>query len=253
MKRLFLAAILAPLLTTALSAQSIPYPPKPIIRDDVIFAEVDDMAVVEAEHFYKQTMNGVRAWYLNSPVHRPHVQPDYDDASFESAGGLCYMEALPDLFHTDEDPIIAGHNLGTKGDSVAVMHYKVHFNSAGTYYLWTRLRSNDEEDNTTQAGINDTWPETAKTLQSPVNKKEWIWKSDNRISRTPWKMGRSTLDIPSPGVHDIQFCMREDGEEFDRFLLTKDENYQPDAIGPEVKLKQGSLWNGSRTHINGAL
>lgn len=230
-----------PIVQTA-SPQVPGYPPRPIVDAQVVFAEIDGLVAVEAEHFYKQSMNGVRAWYLNSPLHRPHVQPDYDDAPFHDAAGLAYVEALPDLFHTDLDPIIAGHNLGTIGGAVAVLHYRVHFQTPGTYYLWTRLRSNDEEDNTTQAGIDGAWPDTAKTLQSPVNKKEWVWKNDNRFSRMPWKITRATLEVPTAGIHDIQFCMREDGEEFDRFILAKDENFTiSEGLGPEPKLKAGTL------------
>ncbi len=223
-------------------AQSGSYPPPPLVDGSVAFGEVNGLVAVEAEHFSRQSQNGVRAWYINSPRHRPHVQPDYDDASFLDAGGLAYVEALPDRFHTDLDPIIPGHSLGTVGGTVAVLHYPIHFSKPGTYYLWTRLRSNDEEDNTIQAGIDGTWPETAKILQSPVNKKEWIWKNDNRLSRTPWKIGRAMLEVPSAGVHDVQFCMREDGEEFDRFILTSDPNFTiAEGIGPAETLKQGQL------------
>ncbi len=35
--------------------------------------------------------------------------------------------------------------------------------------------------------------------------------------------------------------MREDGFEFDRFLLTNNEEYTPQGIGPEVKLASGTL------------
>jgi Gylcosyl hydrolase family 115 C-terminal domain len=222
--------------------QTADYSPRLLVDDSVVFAEMNGVIAVEAEHFYKQSMNSVRAWYINSPLHRPNTQPDYDDASFDDAGGLAYMEVLPDLFHTDLDPIIPGHNLGTVGGSVAVLHYKVYFNKPGTYYLWTRLRSNDEEDNTTQAGIDGTWPETAKTLQSPVNKKQWIWKNDNRISRNPWKIGRASLEVSTAGIHDVQFCMREDGEEFDRFILTTDPEFKVEiGVGPAEKLREGKL------------
>ncbi len=46
------------------------------------------------------------------------------------------------------------------------------------------------------------------------------------------------LEITEPGLHDIQFSLREDGFEFDKFIMTTNRDYQPgDGTGPEVKLK----------------
>lgn len=214
---------------------------KPFVSEELIFGSKRGLIVVEAEHFYKQTLTEKRAWHINSPESRPAVWPDHDTASYADASGMAYMEALPDLFHSDEDPIMQGDNLGANGN-LAVMHYKVWFEKPGRYYLWTRLRSNDQEDNTTQAGIDGTWPITAQILQSPVEKKEWTWKSDNRLSRNPWKIGRACIDVPAAGLHDIQFCMREDGEEFDRFILTTDSLYTiENGCGPEVTVYKGKL------------
>lgn len=212
-----------------------------IIDSSIVFTNNKQLICVEAEHFYKQTKMDKRAWYINSPQHHPQVWPDHDTASYADASGFAYIEALPDLFHTDEDPIINGENLGADGN-VAVVHYNVFFKEPGRYYVWARLRSNDEEDNTTQAGVDGKWPASAKILQSPVNKKKWIWKSDNRISRNPWKIGRAYLDITSTGVHDVQFGMREDGEEFDKFILTTDSLFTiTDDAGPAPILKNGKL------------
>jgi hypothetical protein len=223
------------------SATIAPYPPPPLISPDTVFAEKDGLVAVEAEHFVRQSQNDYRAWYINSPLHRPMVAPDHDAASYDDASGRAYVEALPDLFHREDDPIVEGQNLGD-GGKVAVLHYPIHFSTPGTYYIWTRLRSNDQEDNTVTAGINGTWPDTAKILQSPVDQKKWIWKSENRISRKPWKIGRATLEVPTAGIHDVQFAMREDGEEFDRFILARDPDYSPETM-PLLppRLKSGKL------------
>lgn len=213
---------------------------EPIVNEGLIFGESQGLIVVEAEHFYRQTRTEKRAWYINSPVHSPRVWPDHDAAPVADAGGHAYVEALPDLFHSEDDPIIPGDNLGANGD-LAVLHYKVFFEEPGEYFVWTRLRSNDEEDNTIQAGINDSWPASAKILQSPVNHKVWVWRSDNRVSRKPWKIGRASLPVPSGGLHDVQFCMREDGEEFDRFILTRDPGFViAEGVGPEPTVREGT-------------
>jgi hypothetical protein len=214
---------------------------KPIVGETLVFGEKKGLIVVEAEHFYKQTFTDKRAWYINSPEHQPLVWPDHDVATYVDAGGLAYVEALPDLFNTESDPIIQNENLGGKGN-VAVLHYKVNFDKMGRYYIWARLRSNDEEDNTTGAGINGVYPATAQILQSPVNQKKWIWKSDNRVSRKPWVIGRASIEVTKSGIQDVQFYMREDGEEFDRFVLTTDSFYTvPEGVGPAETIHSGKL------------
>ncbi|MFZ5831280.1 MAG: hypothetical protein ACOY3P_14410 [Planctomycetota bacterium] len=213
---------------------------EPIADEGLVFGESQGLIVVEAEHFYRQTCTGKRAWYINGPVHSPRVRPDHDAAPVADAGGHAYVEALPDLFHSEDDPIIPGDNLGSNGN-LAVLHYKVFFDEPGEYFVWTRLRSNDQEDNTTQAGIDGAWPDTAKILQSPVNHGAWVWRSENRVSRKPWKIGRASLPVAARGPHDVQFCMREDGEEFDRFILTRDPNYAiAEGVGPEPTVRQGT-------------
>lgn len=215
---------------------------QPIVGDNLIFEERDGKVVVEAEYFYKQTLTENRAWYINSPAHRPMVWPDWDAASYDDAGGGAYMEVLPDTFFAEGNPIFVGENLGSEKVQLAVMHYHVYFNKPGRYYIWSRIRSNDEEDNTMAAGVDGTWPESAKTLQFTKHTKKWQWDSRNRLSRTPWKIDRAYLDITSPGLHDIHFGMREDGHEFDRAVLTSDKEYvQAEGIGPDVTVKEGTL------------
>jgi hypothetical protein len=41
------------------------------------------------------------------------------------------------------------------------------------------------------------------------------------------------LEIEQPGLHTIEFSMREDGFEFDKWLMTKDRNFsRPADPGP---------------------
>ena len=77
-----------------------------IVNSDVVFDDNNGIVVVEAEYFYKQTKNEKRFWYINSPKHQPQVIPDFDNATVMDAGGLAYMEVLPDLFHHGDDPWI---------------------------------------------------------------------------------------------------------------------------------------------------
>jgi hypothetical protein len=48
--------------------------------------------------------------------------------------------------------------------------------------------------------------------------------------------------VPSAGLHEIQFSMREDGFEFDKFLLTTNREFaRPLDAGPAPRLKSGQL------------
>jgi hypothetical protein len=65
----------------------------------------------------------------------------------------------------------------------------------------------------------------------------WQWDSRQRTARVhTGVLGQIWLDIEEPGLHTIMFSMREDGFEFDRFLLTKEkdamESKSPEAGPP---------------------
>lgn len=62
------------------------------------------------------------------------------------------------------------------------------------------------------------------------------WESRQRTQEVhcgePFKI---FLEITEPGLHEIQFSMREDGFEFDKFLLTTNRDYQPGHDdGPDI-------------------
>jgi hypothetical protein len=223
-----------------------PLPPadKPLVDANVVFQEVDGAVVIEAEHFHQQTRHMIRRWYLNSPQHTPTAKPDGDPVIIADAGGGAYLEALPDTFVTDDDRAIDGLNLGLHPGAVAVLHYKVHFSKPGRYYLWTRMRSDDEEDNTLNAGLNDEWPASAKCLQFQKHTKAWQWGNVIRDPKGPaFPRLLAWLDVPSAGVHTVMYSMREDGCSFDRFLLTMDKDFaKPVGVGPATTApKSGQL------------
>jgi hypothetical protein len=57
---------------------------------------------------------------------------------------------------------------------------------------------------------------------------KWQWDSRQRTEKVhTGVLGKIWLDIESPGLHTVMFSMREDGFEFDRFLLTREQNALP--------------------------
>lgn len=221
-----------------LSAQT-----EPIVNEDVVFEETDGLMAVEAEYFYKQSLTEVRQWYMYRKDVWPKVGRDDDDPHCEGASNNSYIEILPDTRVSHADVLTAGENFSNEPGKMAIVHYKVHINNPGRYYVWVRAYSTGGEDNGIHVGLNGQWPESGQRMQWCTNKNSWHWESKQRTEEVhcgePYLI---YLDIDKKGQHEIIFSLREDGFEFDKFLLTKDKNYVPPANeGPEVKVKKGTL------------
>lgn len=214
----------------------------PIVDKQVVFEETEGLVAVEAEYFYKQTKTDVRKWYRVSKNEWPKVGRDEDGPHCKNAGNNAYIEILPDTRVTHGDKLIAGENFSNTAGEMGLLHYKVKINTPGRYYVWARIYSSGAEDNGLHVGLDGEWPETGQRLQWCEGKNSWKWDSKQRTAEVhcgePYKI---YLDIENPGIHDITFSMREDGVEFDRFLLTNQKEYVPEGIGPDVKIASGRL------------
>ena len=216
---------------------------KPIASESLVFAEEGGHVAVEAEHFFKQTQHDVRAFYLTHSKSVPMVKPDGDKSHVAGASGGAYLEILPDTRRTHADRLIKGTNFSPEPGKMAVLHYKVHFQTAGRYYVWVRAHSTGSEDNGLHVGVDGTWPASGQRLQWCQGKRTWRWESKQRTQQQhcgePHKI---FLDIKNAGTHTIHFSMREDGFEFDKWLMTTDREFErPDGIGPESVVMQGPL------------
>lgn len=217
-------------------------PPRLLAGEDVVFAEVDGLVAVEAEHFFRQTETDRRAFYLTTSKSQPDVQPDGDEAHVAGASGGAYLEILPDTRRTHGDKLIRGTNFSPEPGKMAVVSYRVHFKNAGRYYVWVRAHSTGSEDNGLHVGLNGEWPASGQRLQWCEGKRTWRWESKQRTeAQHCGEAHKIFLDIPQPGTHVISFSMREDGFEFDRWLMTKDRDFKrPEGIGPAVKIHSGN-------------
>ncbi len=213
-----------------------------IVGKDVVFEEEDGIVAVEAEYFYKQSKSDIRQWYRTSKEEGAQVGRDEDGSHCTDAGNNAYLEILPDTRVTHGDKLIAGENFSNVAGQMGVLHYRVKINKPGRYYVWVRAFSSGTEDNGLHVGINGSWPETGQRLQWCDGKNAWRWESKQRTEKVhcgePYLI---FLDIEKAGVHEITFSMREDGFEFDRFMLTNEKDYVPQGIGPDVKLASGTL------------
>ena len=215
---------------------------RPIKNNTLIFEEKDGIVAVEAENFYKQNLTEVRKWYKTSEGEMAKVGRDDDNNHNENASSNCYLEILPDTRVTHSDKLIVGENFSNIPGKIAVVSYKVKFNTIGRYYVWVRAFSTGSEDNGLHVGLNGSWPENGKRIQWCKGKNKWTWANKQRTKEEHCGIPHAIyLDIEKSGTHTIQFSMREDGFEFDKFILTKDINYTPTEKSPEVRVLMKKL------------
>ena len=205
---------------------------QPITGEEVVFEEHDGLLMVEAEHFFRQSADDVRAFYITTADSKQSVMPDGDPPHTDQSSGGAYVESLPDTRRTHDDKLIAGENFSNQPGKMAVLDYKVKINTPGRYYIWVRAFSTGGEDNGLHVGLDGQWPDSGQRLQWCKGKHQWFWESKQRTKKVhcgePHKI---FLDIEKAGEHVISFSMREDGFEFDAWLMTTDKGFERPAGG----------------------
>ncbi|MEL7496224.1 MAG: DUF5060 domain-containing protein [Planctomycetota bacterium] len=224
---------------TAKADQKVAASTLPLVDDRVVFEEKDGLLAVEAEHFFRQTADDVRKFYLTTSLQNSDVKPDGDPTHVGGASNGAYLEILPDTRRNHGHKLIRGENFSPQPGELAILEYKVNINDPGRYYVWVRAYSTGSEDNGLHVGIDGTWPKSGQRLQWCQGKHTWRWESKQRTEEehcgVPHKI---FLDIEKPGQHTIHFSMREDGFEFDKWLMTKDRNFaRPDDAGPATNVQ----------------
>lgn len=213
---------------------------QPIANSDLVFNEVGGIVAVEAEHFLSQEKDDVRAWFRVEENEIHEVKPDLDTPHLHEASGGSYLEALPDSRWSHGQTLVYNENFFDDPGLAGVLTYNVHFSQPGRYYVWVRHYSTNSEDNGMHVGLNGQWPESGQRWQTII-KRRWAWESRQRTEEAhdgvPFEL---YLDIPSAGQHQIHFSIREDGLEFDKFVLALDRDYRPDGLGPTSAVHAGT-------------
>ena len=199
----------------------------PVVSADRVIRETDGFVEAEAENFVRQEKAEVRAWYRTSGEKVPVLKPDADPPHLEGAQGGAYLEILPDTRKNHGEKLIVGENFSNEPGKLAILSYRVHFENPGRYYVWARTHSTGTEDNGLHVGIDGEWPESGQRMQW-TKKKQWAWGSKQRTEKKHSGVpGILYLDVKEAGEHTIQFSMREDGFEFDAWIMTTDKNFVP--------------------------
>lgn len=216
---------------------------QPIVSPDIVFAESDGFVAVEAEHFFRHDKAEERAWYRTTANNQPQITPDGDPSHIGGASGGAYLESLPDTRRSHDDRLIKGQNFSNEPGRLAVLSYKVHFQNTGKYYVWVRAFSSGSGDNGLHVGIDGEWPESGQRLQWCPGKHNWHWENRQRTQKEHCGVPLGIyLDVKEAGEHVISFSMREDGFEFDKWLMTTDRDFaRPNGIGPATVVHSGTL------------
>lgn len=215
---------------------------KPVVNNKLIFEEQNGLVAIEAELFCKQSQSEIRQWHITSSGKLPIVTPNPDPEHIEGVSNNAYIEILPDTRVTAKDKLIHGENFSNIPGKMGIVHYKVIINTPGRYYVWARCYSSGAEDNGLHVGFNNTWPKNGQRMQWCEGKNTWTWASKQRTEKEHCGVPKEIyLDIEKAGVFDIQFSMREDGFEMDKFILTNNIDYIPEGEGPAMKVSKGKL------------
>lgn len=191
------------------------------------FSAKNGVISVEAEDFHFRSNNGtLREWYIRENGEKlPFTNLENH---VEGASGSKYIEALPDTRMSHADELIVGENFFPRPGYGGLVAYKVKINSPGKYYVWVRAYSSGPEDNGLHVGVNENWPESGMRIQLCKGKNKWTWTSAQRVPENHCGVPNTIfLEFAHKGNYIITFSMREDGFEFDKFLLTKNKNFIP--------------------------
>ena len=168
---------------------------------------------VEAEDYAELLKQEKRQWEIRNDT---------------SASAGKYIFITPDTRVSHDDSLHNGVNFSNKPGEICLVTYNINFKKPGRYYVWVMAKSTGTEDNSVHVGLNGVWPETGARMQWCQGKHKWWWESKQRTQKehcgVPYQI---YVDIDKPGLHTIQFSMREDGFKMDKFLLTLNRDFKP--------------------------
>lgn len=199
------------------------------------YQEVDGLISIEAEDYASQTKADIRRWMRFDSTTPAHSYADADVTHVAGASGGAYLEILPDTRTNHDEKLIHDVNFQPEPGKMCILTYPVYVTQTGRYYIWGRAFSTGPEDNGLHVGLDGKWPESGQRLQFCQGKHQWTWSSQQRRPEnhcgTPFTLW---IDIEEPGQHTLMISMREDGFELDKLVLSMDEGFTPEGMGPDA-------------------
>ncbi|MBK8970400.1 MAG: chitobiase/beta-hexosaminidase C-terminal domain-containing protein [Hahellaceae bacterium] len=127
----------------------------------------------------------------------------------------------------------------------ARLDYSINFVETGTYYVWVRGYATDGYSDTVYVGLDDV-PSLTGDMIGRFKKGAWQWSNRHASTGSP-----VTIEVTTPGVHRVNFWMRESGFIMDRMLVTRDAGLSLwGAAGPEESLQSDTVSSVAQPVIN---
>jgi hypothetical protein len=164
-------------------------------------------------------------WRLIGPAGLPDGGTE-SATYFPGAIGGLYLQALAVAPNTGE------HEFPEPGSGPLLL-CPVFLPQAGRYQVWVRAYARNTTDNSMHVGMDNLWPATGRALQvcqSADVFNQWTWTSSQYLensSETCVGPRAISLDVNAPGQHLLMFSVREDDFRFDAWLMTLDQEYDP--------------------------
>jgi hypothetical protein len=189
---------------------------------DPAFVEDDGVVALEAE--------GPTGTLAGSSDEADHYWETFEDS--DASGGTAVV-TRPNVSVNPGAPGNTGET--TTGPALT---YDVEFDSAGTYYVFVRMKAPDGESDSVHLGLNDETPVTYDDDGSPA-----FGLSEGAGTSWSWVHGLAndgdtgdyvTLSPNSAGVHTLRLYMREDGTQVDKIVLIRASSPPADPSGTGI-------------------
>ena len=163
--------------------------------------------VVEAERFDSKAAASDHAWEVTTA-----------NAGFSGEGA---MEATPNV----------NLNVNINTAISPRLNYNVEFVKPGTYHVWVRGLADSApgagQNDSINVGLDGVLPATSDRIGFFPFGAGYVWSKTTLDGNAP-----ATFVVATPGLHEINVWMREDGFIIDKILLTTSADYVPAGAGP---------------------
>lgn len=208
------------------------------IIESPVFTGTNGQLVIEAEQFFSNTPAATSYgpdWFIVDNQWIP-FPADPDNASPAQASEEGYVELLPDSRVDSSQAEITGVSNFESGGTGATLSYQAAFFEAGDYYVFARVRANNDQDSVLHIGLENDWQSTAEKITVCNPDGNWQWTNSIMINNSCNSANRAVINVAVAGVHQLMVSQGTDGLELDKLVLTKDSTFLPENIGPSVSV-----------------
>ncbi len=219
------------------------------ILESGVAVSANDQIVIEAEAYNSSTpaaTDQAPHWFVVDENHTSlSEQLDPDNASPLEVSGGAYVELLPDNRFDESAEQITNVTNFTNGGVGSTLTYDVQFDQAGTYFVYARIRANNNQDASLHIGLNNEWPASSNSLSVCNPDGEWQWTNNIRSDNACNTASSATINVDLPGTYSLMVSQDTDGLELDKLILSKDSQSLVNGIGPAATTVSSHNESGS--------